>query len=518
MLNAVVSDHSFPLAGLRVLLHDLWFSDDTRWLRLINNDSLQSLLARCWKADDPNEVMTACFVLTELASYFDDGIAAVLQGNDSTVVSWIERAINPMGHGLAQLLNALFNSNEELAIELTRKVNPMTISRLISSVDPTTVGHVADLAQRLWLSREDTWALTVIENLDKEKLLVLAASWPPEAPLYRIITLFEALVWADEPLTLDLVEAFLPIARKKLVEDPVVQFQALDDLVWHVLRVLDPLGGYTGKYAPAARHIRLAGALFDNVDMHDLARKLSSAPLRMFQQVTYLLALLHRVSRPRFRRLVSLLDWDELGATIGEHWRHLPHDAEVLIGVAAGTRESRLVMANFVQKNVSHMKTMPPRLTVIAPDTAVEFVREGKTISLASFSHVEWCYGEFVIALFSEKAPELLPRVLAQCIPAIAQAFSKPHASYYERATPMVKSMLTDAPQSLQQALDLVDPEKAAVGWKAALGASGDTKKTVNVLLQAARDRTDAIGDLARTLEKRRRTRRVAQNTSNPGA
>ncbi|MCQ4312786.1 hypothetical protein NAV33_12875 [Pseudomonas stutzeri] len=509
MLNAVVTEHSFPLAGLRTLLHDLWFVDDSRWRRLIRRDSLESLLARCWKANDPSEVMTACFVLTEIASYLEDGIAIVLQGNESTIVSWIEHAINPMGHGLARLLNDLLNKKEELAIELTRRVNPMVISSFISNIDAASVGHVADLAKSLRLGHGDPWAQTVLENLDREKLLALAASWPTEAPLYRIISLFEALVWPAEALTLDMVEVFLPTARKRLIEDPVVQFRELDDLAWHVLRVLDPLGVYTGKYAPTARHIHLARMLFDNVDLHDLARKLTLAPLRMFQQVTFLLALLRRVSRPKFKRLVKLIDWDVLGVTIGEHWRHLPHDAETLIGVAASTRESWATMASFVRKYLGHMETMPPRLAVIAPDAAVEFVRGGKSIALASYSHVAWNYGEFVIALFLEKAPELLPPALAQCIPTIAKAVSEDHPSWYKESSPMLKAMLTHAPDSLQLALDLVSADKAAIGWKAALEAGGRSKRTVDVLLQAARDRTDAIGDLARQLRRRRKTRSI---------
>lgn len=510
ILNAVVTDHSFPLAGLRTLLHELWFNDHGRWRRLIRRESIEHLLARCWKVSEPDEVMTACFVLSEISSYLEEGIANVLQGDESTIISWIEQAINPMGHGLSRLLNDLLNRREEFAIELIRRVNPIVISGLISNVDPTSAGHVADLAKSLRLGQGDPWAQRVLENLDKEKLLALAASWPPEAPLYRIISLMEALAWPCETLTLDMVELFLPTARKKLIADPVLNFRELDDLAWHVLRVLDPLGVYTGKYAPTTRHIHLARALFDNVDLHDLARKLSLAPLRMFQQVTFLLALLHRVSRPKFKRLVKLIDWDRIGATIGAHWSHLPHEAESLIGVAAGTSESWTTMANFIQRNLGHMETMPPRLAVVAPDAAVEFVRVGKSIALANYSHVTWNYGEFVIALFMEKAPELLPSVLAQCIPTIAKTLSEAHPSWYKESSPMLKTMLTHAPESLQRVLDMMNAEKAAIGWKAAMSAGRGSKKTVDVLLQAAGDRTDAIGDLARLLRKRRKPRSIS--------
>ena len=74
----------------------------------------------------------------------------------------------------------------------------------------------------------------------------------------------------------------------------------------------------------------------------------------------------------------------------------------------------------------------------------------------------------------------------------------------------MLKTMLTHAPESLQRVLDMMNAEKAAIGWKAAMSAGRGSKKTVDVLLQAAGDRTDAIGDLARLLRKRRKPRSIS--------
>lgn len=506
MLGAVLADYTFPLGGLGTLLHEIWFADDGRLRRLIDRTVLDPLLARCWSTGDSNDVTTACFVLSEISSYLEGGSVTVLHGNESKFISWIEQAVNPMGHGIARFLNRLLNQDQDFAVELIRKTRPTAIASLISNVDATSVWHAAELAKCLRLGTGDPWATVVIRNLDRERLLALASSWPKEAPMYRIIHLFEALVWPAEEMTLDMVEVFLPTARERLVADPVVQFRALGDLAWHVLRVLDPLGVYKGKLGPSARQIRIARALFNNVDLNDLATKLSGAPLRMFQQVAYLLALLHRVSRPKYNTLVGLMDWNVIGSTIGEHWKHLPHDAEVLIGVAAYTPDSRIGIASFIQRNVDRMATMSARLVLVAPDAAVEFVRGGKSIELSKFSHVEWHYGAFVIPLFSEKASDLLPSVLAQCIPTIAESLSATDESWYKESAPMLEAMLTHAPSSLQQVLDLMSVEKTAIGWRIALKVGGESKKTVETLLLAARERTDAIGDLARQLGKRRKT------------
>jgi hypothetical protein len=507
MINAALADPSLPRGGLGTLLHELRFINDGRWHRLVDRAALEPLMARCWSSSGSNDITTACFVLTEIASYMRGGNSIVIQGNESKLVSWIEQAVDPMGHGLARLLNNVLNEAQDVAVGLIRKASPAVISSLISNVDATNVWHVAELAKCLRLGAGDEWAKAVVDNLDREKLLSLASSWPKDAPIFRIISLFEALVWPAEETTLDMVEAFLPTARERLIADPVVQFRDLDDLACHVLRALDPLGVYTGKLAPTARQLRIAKALFEGVDVADMATKLSQAPLRMFQQVSYLLALLHRVSRAKYTKLVKLMDWNAVGTTIGEHWKHLPHDPEVLLGVAACTHDSCSTIATFIAKNVDRMTIMPARMAIIAPETAVEFVRNGKTIALANFSHVEWRYGAFVVQIFAEKASELLPIVLKQCIPTVAESLSAADKSWYEEGAPMLEAMLTYAPASMHQMLDLISVEKAAVGWKAAWKARSGSRRTVNVLLRAASERTDAIGDFSRQFSKSRSTK-----------
>lgn len=502
MLNAALADSSLPLGGLGTLLHELRFTNDGRWHRLVDRAVLELLIARCWSSSGPNDVTTACFVLTEIASYVRGVKSIVIEGNESKLVSWIEQAVDPMGHGLARLLNSVLNEDRDVAVGLIRKANPAVISALISNVDARNVWHVAELAKCLRLGAGDEWAKAVVYNLDRVKLLSLASSWPKDEPIHRIISLFEALVWPAEEMVLDMVEAFLSTARERLIADPVVQFRELDDLAGHVLRVLDPLGVYTGKLAPTARQLRIARALFEGVDLADLATKLSQAPLRMFQQVSYLLAVLHRVSRAKYTRLVKLMDWNAVGSTIGGHWKHLPHDPEVLLGVAACTRDSRSTIATFITRNIDQMTIMPARMAIVAPETAVEFVRNGKSIALANFSHVEWRYGAFVIELFAEKAPELLPIVLKQCIPTAAESLSAADKSWYKESAPMLKAMLTHAPASMHQMLDLISVDKAAIGWRAAWKAGSGSRRTVDVLLQAAGERSDAIGEFSRQFSK----------------
>lgn len=507
MLKATLGDSLLPLAGLSTLLHELRFADYGRWKGLINKSALEPVLARCWSAGDPEERMRACFLLNEAVSYIDTWEKDVVGDNEETLVRWIENAVEPMGHGLMWLLNTLLNQREEYAKGIIRSTSPQAIAELISSVSTESVWHVAELAKTLRLGAGDSWALEVVRNLDHARLHAVAASWPEQEPLFRIVRLFEALAWPAEVLTLDLVKALLPVARRRLIADPVGEFQDLDDLVWHVLRLLDPLGVYKGKLAPTARHLKLGRSLLDGIDLRDLAAKLSKASLRSFQQVSYFIAFASKCSPAKADKLVQLMDWKAIGLAIGDHWGHLPHEAEVLFGVAAWSAKSREPIVALIRDNLDRIDSMPARLAVIAPELAVEFVRRGRSIALAHFDHVEWQYGAFVIAFFAEEDPSFLPNVLAQCISTMAKSLGQPNESWYKESASMLEGMLEHSPATLQLVLDQVNVKNACVGWSAAWAAGGASRKTVTVLLKAANGRSDALGEFARHFRPPRKSK-----------
>ncbi len=84
---------------------------------------------------------------------------------------------------------------------------------------------------------------------------------------------------------------------------------------------------------------------------------------------------------------------------------------------------------------------------------------------------------------------------------------SAANKGWYEEGAPMLEAMITYAPASMHQILDLISVESAAVGWNAAWKARSGSRRTVNVLLRAARERTDAIGDFSRKFSKSRSTK-----------
>src|SRR6185312_17202342 len=158
---------------------------------------------------------------------------------------------------------------------------------------------------------------------------------------------------------------------------------------------------YKGKDAPSARQRKIARTMVADIDLRKLTSKLSKAQLRDLQTVSYFIAFVRETSVTKFRTLVSSMNWDAIGTTIGEHWGSLPHEVTVLFCVAACDRETRFVIADLVRRNAGDMRMMPSRLAVVTPDLALEFVRGGKEVALASHDHVEWRAAPHLIKYFA---------------------------------------------------------------------------------------------------------------------
>ncbi|MDP1979932.1 hypothetical protein [Undibacterium sp.] len=502
MLRATLADENISLSGIRALLHELWFADNRRWQNLVTWDALEPVLKRCWTATDPNEISAACYVIHEVLHWSDGAEGAAIRGHESKLVTWLEEAKAPMGHGLSWLLNSLLNIDEPRALSLVRQASPQVIANLISNSDPASVWHIALLAKglRLWIN--DPWAQEISHLLNSERLLTLAATWPVNEPLYPVVELLESVIHLNQDLALSIVEELVPEISRRLMEDPVKQFYEISDLFWHVLRVLDLFGTYRGKKGPSKRHIHIARSIFANVDLREIGSKLSRAPLRKFQQVSYLLASIRRVSSSKFQALVGFMDWNQVALTVGDHWKYLPHDAEVLMGIASATTKTRQQISNLIQQNLWKMDQMPPRLAYIAPSCAIEFVRAGRKIAIADSSHVHWKFGAYLISFFAKEAPELVPTIVNQCISTVAKCLSEAHPSWYKNSYILLECMQKFSPTGLQQVFEKMDLERVQVGWKAALAAGGESKKSVLLLILAARDRSDGIGQYARHLKK----------------
>lgn len=504
ILQYALMDDTFPIAGQRLLLHELRFSGDAhQWTYLVPETALTTLIERCWIAESAEDRTFACLLLSELEAYIKRWPEVPLSSHQHLIGSWTSEPSEPLGHGLSRLIHSISNRDKELASAIVSCSDPFTVAKAVSAVAPKTASHLGELLSALAVTREQSWSNIFLEKLDRKKIVKFAAEWPIEGPSWAFAKFCNAIQWVDESLALDMAEQFVPVAQALIKDNPVATFRELDDILWHVLRMFDPLGVYVGKLSPKKRNREIAARMLKPINPQHLGSQLSRVRLRDFQSISFLLAFMDKAAPTKFRATVSYMDWDCIAETIGKYWSNMPHDAEVLIGVAFNSKPARKTIQELILRNLYRIEVFPPRLVLICPKSAFKHVEKGGLIRLTQHGHVEWMFGAVTIAYFAKERPELLERLLSPSEIPTGAVLSQQHHSWYKEADKYVEVLAEASPQSLQRILDSIDIKGAEIGWANALSHGGGPMRTVALLVESCIDREDKLGELAKQLRRR---------------
>ena len=500
LVGQAITNDAYPLVGIRNLLHELAFTINYRWTWIVPQPALELVGSRCWSVDAPRDRNFACFLLVELARYLSDWEAAVIVPNLTLLARWISAPADPSGYGLGHLLNHLRNEAKDQLASLLKLVPPRSVAEAINHVSVDQCHSLAVLLKSLSNQKSRTWAQEVASLLQADRLFALADTWHDIDRVYALSGLCRSLEWFDEDLALNLVERSIPVIKKALFENPTESFADFDDLFMATLRVWDPLGVFVGKYRPDARRLSLARRICHGFEVKRLARQLSEVTKRDFQRAAHVLGFLHRVSPRKFQAIAAEIDLDRINEAFGDEWQNMNHDAEVLLGVLFTAKSARDQVVRLIDRNSAKIKRFPPRLALMAPETALRYVDGGGTIALVSFDHVDWRFGPVVLSLFAEERKEIFGSLVRACESALAVSLSQANPSWYGEASDFLTLLETECPESLQRILTLMDVEKARVGWTACLKDKAGARRTASILIQAAYGRDDSIGQLAREL------------------
>ncbi|MBR0828527.1 hypothetical protein JQ596_23605 [Bradyrhizobium manausense] len=505
MFQAIFQDSQFPLPGLRILLHELRFLGDyyRRWTGLVPPQSLEGLTARCWAANTPEDRAFAAFIFQDLEGYQTDWPTKLLSGRIHDLAEWIVSAQSPMAYGLFHLMNAVRQSDEKVASAIIDAVDPFAVARAVSRVTPQSTSHVAHLIKTIGWERTDKWKTQFDKAFDRRDALRMAAAWPPTESIHSFADFCLAIgIWYPD-LGFALVDAFTPTAQQAIVDSPLTAFQDLDDIFSYVLRVFDLFGTYVGRKAPKKRELDAARKLFAKVKANDLAVQLSAAPLRDYQNVTFLLSTLRKAHPAKFNATVVALDWQRIGRTIGTHWSNLPHEAEILLSVVYSNETARKAVDELVLNHATQIEQFSPRVACLSPKAAVAHLDAGKPVRLARHGHCEWKFGAVFMAQIGKDRPDLIEKMVAPIENDLGAILSNQNASWFKEASLFLEVLGEAWPEGLQGILSAIDANKAEAGWVSSLEAGGDPRRTAAFLVESAFSRTDTVGDLARRMRKR---------------
>jgi hypothetical protein len=314
MLSAVVRDDSFPIAGLRILLHELKFLGGYgRWTGLVNTAATEPLIARCWRATSAEDRAFAALIFSDLDAYVDGWYERIHRHHVQVIAEWITNAASPAAYGLMYLVNAIRNHHAATAAEIVNAVSPEAIARIVSGAAPETAEHSAELIRTIGWDLPVSWKEAFNRAFDRNAAIALARTWPSSVPLYAFAHFCSAINLWDDDLGLAMVNAFIPTAQRAFADNPVSAFHQLEEILDHILRLSDPLGIYVGKRATNRQRFALGKAICAPLKPKVLAAQLSATPRRDFQTATFFLAFLRKASNSKFKATVQAMDWSRMG-------------------------------------------------------------------------------------------------------------------------------------------------------------------------------------------------------------
>lgn len=509
IIKTVLGDDGMPLGGLGVLLSELCSAGEYRqWRQLVQPPWLTPVLARCWAATEPLDIRDSCWVLSNLDAYLPEEMTEI-SDHKEILANWIQQAPKGACYAIGRVINHVLSTDETLGASIITLVNPRALALAISTAGPLYAGEIADLLSMMCAHRDDMWKACYLEHIDRDACYRKVSTWPQDAYLSVAAKFCEHFCYFESEFGFTLIEALIPAIADRLRADPQEAFHELDDIVWHALRLYDPLHIYIGKLAPSRQMRQVGRRICACWSPRDLASKLSRSTHRNFQSAAGLLSFVQKASPKQFEATVLALDWDEIDQMIGADWAGGIGDARMLFGVAYVVPAARSAIQAMVERNEPRIDTMSTHLAALAPASALRHVAAGKCIALYHWGHVDWELGAFVLAKMVQSEPTLVPAFLEPHYRGLAEALSQHSPSFYNDGLLFLRLLAQVGPSGLTRVLDEIDVEKAKIGWRNALrgreinrepGAKAQARQIISLLIHHAFSRKDVVGELARQL------------------
>lgn len=500
--NNILCNRNYPLAGLRVLLHELRFPDPKYiWAGLVQPTTVSAVAARCWEIETGEERLDAALTLAELVGYSTSWSRDFIAGHVEQLARWISAPGNT-GYGLGQLLSSVSQADADLAKEIISSSDPVAVAQSYSQVTPETAFGMCELMLRIGNVRKETWNAQMLGALDPAALLQIVERWTLPEHVFLVSRLCYSMTVWDEDLALTMVERFVPAVQRALARNAFEGFESLDDLPMHVLRIYDPLGIFVGKHRPDKRRWAIGRSMCANIDSATVASQLSTVRKRDFQTAASFLIFLSKCSPKKFLSVVLQVDWTWLASAIGDDWANLPHETEVLLGVLSSQRQTQAMVASFLLQNMDRIVKLPPRLVLIAPEVAIQHIERGRQIRLASY-HMDWRYGGIALAVIADTRPELVEVASSPFESDFAKHFSAPNSSFLDGAAFFIWVLGERAPQLLTRVLTQLNVEEAERGLAGCFAKGGEPGKAAALLVGAALSIPGKVGDMAKRLRTR---------------
>jgi hypothetical protein len=503
MIEGVVGDAQVPYAGLRSLMHELRFgSRNHSWTRLLAQQAIDAAIARCWAAEGPDRGFAA-LAISELWDFSPGGAARATNGRVDTLASWISAPADG-AYGFGWLLNSLAQQARDVAEKVVAEADPIAIATAYSNANPDTAYGLADLLRSIAYVKIEAFNVKVVAALDRHRFREFAKNEAFLVNAYVFAKFCASVLLWDEDLALEMAELFVPTAQRVLARDPVEGFHQLShDFASSVLRVFDVLHVYVGKSEPTRSQRAIARRMCEKIDPQKAAEQVSSVRPRHFQSAGFFLDFLSKSAPRKYEAVVRQLDWGKLDASIGDDWRDMPHDTEVLLATLYSRPATQQLVKGFIAGRADRIVHFPPRLVLMAPELGIAHIARGGSLRVAQHGHVSWHLGGLALAIIAGARPELIEGVLHPFIDSIASGLTNYNRDHTGPAEGFVRVATEHAPAVWAKVLARLDPLVVETNLTECLAGDEDHRRTAASIVESAILVDGPAGEMARRLRNR---------------
>jgi len=384
-----------------------------------------------------------------------------------------------------------------------RNVDAISAAATYSEVSNKSAFYLGNYLAVVWQLVTERWKSKFLAALDKEPLLRLADTWPATEPISGFAEYCQSTYWADPSLGLDMVERFVPLLIREIEMEPAETFHEFHDVAWHVLKGIDLLDIYAKRHRQTKREAAICRNICGPLDARKVGERLSHVTKRQFQPGTWLLDFFRRAAPDVFKTVVRAIDWSAIDATIGEDWENLFHDGETFLHVASADTEVAKTIAAIIDERLKGATVLSPRLALLSPKLMERHLDSKRVIGLGSHNHVDWVAGAVIVGDLVKSRLDLIPVILEPLVAPVSTILSKSHPSFWRDAHLFFHLIRQVAPEFLVRILDGVDASSAEPNWIAGIKSRADIRRATTVLVDAAAERDDDLGKMARRIRKR---------------
>lgn len=452
----------------------LWVIAPVRWgdscyarhgpFPLLTAAILEPVLARCFTSTSQDERGAAATLIDVSMQYADEALAW-LRPQINLIARWINESDGAADGEFGWFINDVYNTDAALARGLVELLDPDSLSRRLSTIQPSQSIGLCYLINRAAIASCERTRQRLAQIVQQAALDDFARRHLP-AQLHRLMGAAANLSAIAPNVDERLVAAAEPAIDQAYSIDPVGTFAKCREFVDQAL-------GRTAEILRIAKmtpqQVELGRRLVKGACASRLAEQIIDERPRYWDECSQLLSFLSKVDKEKLQQVVSRVDLVALENKVGEEWAEPVRELRLLISALHAGQQRDQRISKWLYQQRERVNRLDPLFLYIAPDLAAYGRDRSIPIDIHGHNGRNWGLAAGAIVAVYRKHPAVALSLLAKEKRSLLSTMEKPEGIDLEIGL-FVRLIADIRPRFVGKLLSRVNWEQAAPKWRAMEG------------------------------------------------